>query len=96
MVKGLPHANEVGGLSGRPLLQPSLRTISLLKQEVGDSLTLIGCGGVHDSRSAQAMLDAGADLIQLYTALIYQGPFMVKALVDGIASSETVTLSEAN
>ena len=69
---GLPE----GGLSGLPLRQLSLSRVTDVRRIIGDKLALIGCGGIFDSASADAMFDAGADLIQLYTGLIYRGPFL--------------------
>lgn len=63
-----------GGLSGAPLTERSLEVIGLLKRRVGDRLTLIGVGGISTADDARARLDAGADLLQGYTAFIYQGP----------------------
>ncbi|QOV90507.1 quinone-dependent dihydroorotate dehydrogenase [Humisphaera borealis] len=71
---------EDGGLSGQPLRQISRARVAEIRKHVGDNIPLIGCGGINDAESARAMLDAGADLIQLYTALVYQGPFLAAAL----------------
>jgi dihydroorotate dehydrogenase len=67
---------EPAGLSGRPLREIALRKVEAIRRDLGDGPTLIGCGGVEDAASAQAMLDAGANLVQLYTALVYHGPFL--------------------
>lgn len=69
-----------GGLSGKPIFPLSLQAIKNIKQHLPAGLTLIACGGIHDLPSARAMLDAGADLLQVYTAFIYQGPPLVKQL----------------
>lgn len=71
---------EDGGLSGQPLRQISRARIAEIRQHVGDRVPLIGCGGINDAASARAMRDAGADLIQLYTALVYQGPMLAAQL----------------
>ena len=63
-----------GGLSGGPLTARSLEVLRLLRDRVGDDLTLIGVGGITTAADAQARLDAGADLLQGYTAFIYEGP----------------------
>lgn len=70
-------AQEAGGLSGAPLRDRSLACLALLKAQVGDALTLIGVGGIANALDAQAKLDAGATLVQLYSGLIYQGPHLV-------------------
>ena len=84
MVQHMAHAEEQGGLSGRPLAELSTRCLRLIKQYVGDAVTLIGAGGIDDVQSAQAKLDAGASLVQVYTGLIYKGPDLVRAIVSGI------------
>ncbi len=72
-IQNLTHGQEVGGLSGEPLQDRALFCMRLLKQEVGDSLTLIGVGGINDALSAQTRLEAGAKLLQVYTGLVYHG-----------------------
>lgn len=86
-VSSLPHGLEEGGLSGQPLASSSTHCLSLLKQVVGDELTLIAAGGIDSPGIANQKLEAGASLLQVYTGLIYQGPGLVKTIVDGISSS---------
>lgn len=69
-----------GGLSGRPLRDLAPRRIETLRRFMGDSAVLIGCGGIDDAASARTMRNAGADLLQLYTALVYEGPFIAARL----------------
>lgn len=76
-VQGLPHGEEAGGLSGKPVLELSNQVIRGLKAEVGEALPIIGVGGIFSGADAQAKMDAGASLVQLYTGLIYQGPALV-------------------
>jgi len=71
------HAGEKGGLSGKPLFAPSTEVLREMHRLVGNKVTLIGAGGVHDGQSAYAKIRAGASLVQLYTALIYQGPRLI-------------------
>jgi dihydroorotate dehydrogenase len=78
-VKGLPHAEEAGGLSGRPLLEASNRVIRRLRKALGKGTPIIGVGGVMSGDDARAKLAAGADLVQIYTGLIYKGPALVRA-----------------
>lgn len=78
-VAGLPHAQEAGGLSGTPVFEASNRVIRLLRAELGAGFPIIGVGGVMDAASAQAKRAAGADLVQVYTGLIYTGPALVPA-----------------
>jgi len=78
------QARETGGLSGQPLRARSTEFIRTMVQRTGDRLPIIGVGGIDSVESAQEKLDAGAKLIQVYTGLIYQGPGLVKQLVNGI------------
>ncbi|MEZ0308567.1 MAG: quinone-dependent dihydroorotate dehydrogenase [Ramlibacter sp.] len=76
-VKGLPHADEAGGLSGAPVLQASNRVIRQLRAALGKKFPIIGVGGVMSAEDAVSKIEAGADVIQVYTGLIYQGPKLV-------------------
>ncbi len=76
-VQGLPHAEETGGLSGRPVFEASNRVITALRQALGPGFPIIGVGGVMSGADACAKIDAGADLVQVYTGLIYRGPALV-------------------
>ena len=69
------HERGPGGLSGPPLLERSLAVIERLRARVGTEMCLIGVGGVTTADDARAMIDAGATLVQAYTALVYEGPF---------------------
>ena len=80
-VEGRKSAEEDGGLSGIPLLERALDTVSLLRRHVGPSVPLIGVGGIQSPSDAQTMRDAGASLIQVYTGLIYQGVSLIPSLV---------------
>ena len=82
-VEGQPGADQAGGLSGRPLRERSLAVVRHLAQRLHGRLPIIGVGGISDGASAQAMLAAGASLIQVYSALIYRGP----RLIDDICQS---------
>lgn len=77
-------ASEMGGLSGKPLQELSLSCLRLIKQYVGDALTLIGVGGIDSCQTGQEKLDSGASLVQVYTGLIYQGPRLIYELVNGL------------
>jgi dihydroorotate dehydrogenase len=67
-------------MSGRPLRTISPKKVAEVRKFVGDSMAVIGCGGIDDADSARAMINAGADLIQLYTGLVYKGPFLAGRL----------------
>jgi dihydroorotate dehydrogenase len=77
-VKGLPHAEEAGGLSGAPVLEASNAVIRQLRAALGKGYPIIGVGGVMAAQDAVSKITAGADLVQIYTGLIYQGPALVK------------------
>ena len=76
-VQGLAHASEAGGLSGAPLLVQSNRVITQLRAALGDDFPIIGVGGIMSAQDAVSKIRAGADLVQIYTGLIYQGPALV-------------------
>jgi dihydroorotate dehydrogenase len=73
-VKGLKHAEEAGGLSGAPVFEASNHVIRQLRAELGGAYPIIGVGGVLSGADAKAKREAGADLVQVYTGLIYRGP----------------------
>jgi dihydroorotate dehydrogenase len=77
-VKGLAHADETGGLSGAPVLAMSNRVIGQLRAALGPGFPIIGVGGVMNADDAVSKIRAGADLVQIYTGLIYHGPKLVK------------------
>jgi isopentenyl diphosphate isomerase/L-lactate dehydrogenase-like FMN-dependent dehydrogenase len=76
-VQGLAHAQEAGGLSGAPVREASNRVIALLRAALGPSFPIIGVGGILSGADAAAKLQAGADVVQIYTGLIYRGPELV-------------------
>jgi dihydroorotate dehydrogenase len=89
------HAGEAGGLSGAPLTDLSLARLRDFRRLLGDRLPLIGVGGIATGAQAYARIRAGASLIQLYSALVYEGPYLarrinreLKALMarDGVAT----------
>jgi len=84
-VQGQPHADETGGLSGAPLLEASNRVITQLRAALGSSFPIIGVGGVMSAADAQSKVRAGADLVQIYTGLIYGGPALVSAAARALA-----------
>lgn len=84
-VKGQLHAEEQGGLSGSPVLAASNRVIGALRSELGTGFPIIGAGGVMSGADARSKLAAGADLVQIYTGLIYQGPPLVREAAAALA-----------
>lgn len=77
-VKGMAHAEETGGLSGAPVLEASNRVIGQLRAALGTQFPIIGVGGILSAADAVSKIQAGADVVQIYTGLIYQGPQLVK------------------
>ena len=76
-VQGLTHAQETGGLSGAPVLQASNRVIRQLREVLGADFPIIGVGGILSGADAVSKIEAGADVVQIYTGLIYRGPQLV-------------------
>jgi len=76
-VKGMEHGNEAGGLSGAPVLQMSNQVIRQLRACLGKSFPIIGVGGVLSAADAVSKVQSGANLVQIYTGLIYKGPSLV-------------------
>ena len=76
-VKHLPHGDEAGGRSGKPVFEASNRVIRQLRAELGSSYPIIGVGGVMSGADACAKREAGADLVQVYTGFIYGGPPLI-------------------
>ena len=77
-VQGLAHAQETGGLSGAPVLAMSNQVIAQLRSALGAGFPIIGVGGILSAQDAVSKIQAGADVVQIYTGLIYQGPALVK------------------
>lgn len=87
-VAGHAHAGEAGGLSGAPVRAASLRVIEGLYAELGESLPIIGVGGITDGESAAEKIRAGAKLVQIYTGFIYRGPELIREAVEAIRNLE--------
>jgi len=83
------HAGEVGGLSGAPLLLPSTKILKDMRQRVGSRITLIGAGGIASGADAYAKIRAGASLVQLYSALVFEGPGLVARIKTELAECLT-------
>ena len=83
-VHQLPNGQETGGLSGAPLLSGSNRVIRLLRSELGKAYPIIGVGGVMIAADARSKTKAGADLVQIYTGLIYKGPGLVSEVAKAL------------
>ena len=74
------HKNETGGLSGRPLTQRSTEVIRFLAEKSNKAFPIIGVGGIHTAADALEKLQAGADLVQLYTGFVYEGPGVIRSI----------------
>ena len=72
-----PEARQGGGLSGAPLLEPSTEILRGMRQRLGTSVDLVGVGGIASGADAYAKIRAGASLVQLYSAMVYEGPGLV-------------------
>lgn len=84
---GVTDKIGAGGLSGAPLRERATQVIRRLRENLGDKSVIIGVGGIEDAASAREKLDAGANLVQVYSGLVYQGPAMVKNILKGIRPS---------
>lgn len=84
-VQGQEHAEEAGGLSGRPLFEDANRVLEAFRDRLHDDIPLIGVGGITYGRDARIKVQAGADLVQLYTGFIYKGPKLVRECVEALA-----------
>lgn len=93
-VEHLKHGQEKGGLSGKPLLEQSNCVLKILKnlidahpnKEKSQHIILIGVGGIQNKQDVLAKLNAGAQLVQVYTGLIYNGPFWIKKLIQNMST----------
>lgn len=93
------HAQETGGLSGRPLLAPSTQVLRRMRERVSSNIVLIGAGGISSGTDAYEKIRAGASLVQLYTGLVYEGPGLVarikKELLACLARDGFATIADA-
>ncbi|OQW94789.1 MAG: dihydroorotate dehydrogenase (quinone) [Beggiatoa sp. IS2] len=83
-VKNLPYAEEIGGLSGKPLAAQATAVVRQLSQTLQGKISIIASGGVMNVADVQEKLTAGANLVQIYTGLIYRGPWLVKEIVHAL------------
>jgi dihydroorotate dehydrogenase len=83
-VAGMENAGEPGGLSGKPLFNLATMRLAQMRQRIGPDLPLIGVGGIHSAESAVAKFAAGANAIQLYTALVFGGLDLLDEIKSGL------------
>lgn len=81
-----PQARETGGLSGRPLFRRSTQLLAQAALRLEGRIPLIGVGGIEDAAGALAKIEAGATLVQFYTAMVYKGPGLVGEIKAGLAA----------
>lgn len=79
-----PTANETGGLSGKPLFAKSTAVLHGMSQRLNKKIPLIGVGGILDGSDAEEKIEAGAVLVQLYTGLVYRGPWLITECIEEI------------
>jgi len=79
------QAGEAGGLSGKPLFDPSTAVLARMRKRVGPSMAIIGVGGVSSAETALEKIRAGADLVQLYSSMVYGGPGLPGSIVAGLS-----------
>jgi len=82
---GLEGETETGGLSGRPLNARAVEVVRFISLATKEKLPIIGCGGVMDSAGAHRLMDNGAALVQIYTGMVYRGPFFARDLAFALA-----------
>ncbi len=85
-VTGMPNADEAGGLSGSPLALASSKVVEALRRRLGEGFPIIGVGGIVSGSDARARRDAGAQLVQVYSGLIYRGPSLVSECAKALRS----------
>lgn len=84
-LKNLKQASQIGGLSGKPLFERSTIVLAKMYERLGETMPLIGVGGVQDAETAWQKIEAGATLVQLYTGLVYGGPSLPRRILEGLA-----------
>ena len=85
-VEGLKYGAEGGGLSGAPVTEQSTLIIAEFAKHLKGKLPIIGVGGILNAEDAQAKMDVGSSLVQVYSGLIYTGPKLVKECVKQLES----------
>ena len=83
-VAGMKHADESGGLSGKPLFEKSTAVLRGMRERLGGRVPLVGVGGIVAGADAAAKFDAGATLVQFYTGMSYRGPALIGECVEAI------------
>jgi dihydroorotate dehydrogenase len=84
-LKSAVHATETGGLSGRPLFERSTVALAKMRKLLGPDVAIVGAGGIDSAETALEKIRAGADLVQLYTGMIYAGPALPGRILKGLS-----------
>ena len=93
-VASLPHGNEAGGLSGRPVFERSNAVVRTLAKALDGALPIIGVGGILSGGDAREKIASGASLVQIYTGLVYRGPSLAAECVRALAAMGSAMGSE--
>ena len=83
-VEGARHADEIGGLSGKPLMAKSTAVLRMLRTRLPESIPLIGVGGILQGADAATKQAAGATLVQVYSGMVYRGPELIGECVEAL------------
>lgn len=86
-VEGLPNAKEAGGLSGAPVKEPSNRVLKAFREQLNDDIPIIGVGGILHEHDAEEKMQLGADLVQIYSGFIYEGPSLIRRTIQRLANT---------
>ncbi len=84
VIEGAPHAEEAGGLSGKPLLEKATSVLRKMVDRIGRKIPVVGVGGILSGADAAAKVNAGASLVQFYTGMVYRGPNLIEECVESI------------
>jgi dihydroorotate dehydrogenase len=90
-VGSAPHAQEAGGLSGKPLFHKATSVLSGMARRLGGKIALIGVGGIMAGQDAAAKIQAGASLVQFYSGMTYRGPSLIRECVDALRDRHAET-----
>ena len=85
-VESLQHGDEAGGLSGRPVFEQSTKVVQQFRQALSANMPIIAAGGILSGDDAMKKIDAGADLVQIYSGFIYKGPTLINDIIKTIAT----------
>ncbi|MGG7517389.1 quinone-dependent dihydroorotate dehydrogenase [Allorhizobium undicola] len=88
-LKAENFTSETGGLSGKPVFSRSTAVLARMRKRVGKDLPIIGVGGISSAQTALEKIRAGADLVQLYSCMVYEGPGLPAEIVKGLSAALT-------